>query len=368
MKHCDKKAVTVNVTNQCNLRCGYCMASSADEQANPYTIPLDFAKCGIHDSIHGYPTGVEASIIRFFSPGEPTQRMDIIKECVEYARSLNSDIQIELQTNGLFPSPEDTKWIANNIDVVWFSLDGPPEINDIQRPDAYGVGRTLEIEKNLSIVSQNTTVGVRATVVEETIQHQDRLVQYYYEKGVTNLGLNPVIRQIKRKDQGKNEVTKIGIMEFAKGFLKADETAKELGVILSSSLTFNFDEKTDIACRCLIPMPQLNPDTSVSSCDMALYEDTKKELQCFLYGRWNQKSGKIEYDRTKISHLRNRTGHTIKACSKCEVRDYCAGGCAGRIAYQTGDIYAVIPEYCAAIKYLARKMRLGRKMFEVTHP
>ncbi len=344
------------------------MASSAEEQANPYTVPLDFAKSGIHDSLHGHPTGVKASVLRFFSPGEPTQRIDIIKECVEYARSLNSDIQVELQTNGLFSTFKDTKWIADNIDVVWFSLDGPPEINDIYRPDPYGVGRTAEIENNMSIVAENTIVGVRATVVEETIEHQDSLVQYYHGKGVTNLGLNPVIRQIKRKDQGNHEVAKISIMKFAKGFLKANEKAEELGVILSSSLTFNFDEKTDIACRCLIPMPQLNPDTSVSSCDMALYKDTKKELQCFLYGRWNETTGKIEYDMEKIDHLRNRTGHTIQACSKCEVRDYCAGGCAGRIAYQTGDIYAVIPEYCAAIRYLAKRMPLGSKMFKVTHP
>lgn len=55
MVHCSKKAVTVNVTNRCNLRCDYCMASSGTEQDNPIIIDLDFAKKGISDAIKGVP-------------------------------------------------------------------------------------------------------------------------------------------------------------------------------------------------------------------------------------------------------------------------------------------------------------------------
>ena len=127
MRHCDKKAVTVNPTNKCNLRCEYCMASSADEQDNTIQIPLDFAFAGIRDALEGKPTGIKANILRFFSPGEPTQNMDVIKECVYYAKKINSDIQVELQTNGLFENDGDAEWISENIDSVWFSLDGAPE-------------------------------------------------------------------------------------------------------------------------------------------------------------------------------------------------------------------------------------------------
>jgi len=86
MRHCDKLAVTVNPTNRCNLRCGYCMASSAEEQNNPIIINLDFARKGIEDAVMGYPTGIPVTTIRFFSPGEPTQEMDTMKSCMEYAR------------------------------------------------------------------------------------------------------------------------------------------------------------------------------------------------------------------------------------------------------------------------------------------
>jgi radical SAM protein with 4Fe4S-binding SPASM domain len=344
------------------------MASSHEEQNNPVTIESDFALTGIKDAIEGTPTGIKAKAVRFFSPGEPTQRMKIIRDCVEYARTLNSALEFELQTNGLFQSFEDTKWIASNFNIVWFSLDGPASINDHHRPDPSGRGRTKEIEENMRFVSRNTSVGVRSTIVEETIDKQEMLVDYYYNLGIRNLGFNPIIRAIRRNDCTSAEVTKGNIMHFAEGFVKAYHRAEKLGMNLLSSLTFNFDEPTDIACRSCCPMPQLNPDGSVSSCDMALYGDTMNNLQCFVYGHWISERKNIIYDRTKIDFLRSRKLGNLPKCDDCDIRMYCAGGCAGRVAYQTGNIFDTIPEYCAATIYLAKNMELGRGLIKYTHP
>lgn len=368
MRHCDKRAVTVNPTNKCNLRCEYCMASSAEEQNNTIKIPLDFAFAGISDAIKGHPTGIEADMLRFFSPGEPTQAMDIIRPCVEYARSLKPDIKVELQTNGLFPTPDDTNWIADNIDIVWFSLDGPPEINDIHRPDAFGCGRTEEIENNMAIIQKKAFAGVRATVVEETMEHQDELVAYYQGKGIDYVCLNPIIRQIKRNDTQNAVVTKNDLMFFAKNFLKAYEYGKEHGIKVSSSLSFNFDQETVVSCRSCLPMPQLNPDGSVSSCDMALYKDTKTSLQCFIYGEWDSELKKISYFEDRIGVLRSRVLSNLPKCQNCDIAKYCAGGCAGRVAFQTGSIFETIPDYCKATKFLAHHIECGRNEFGYTHP
>jgi uncharacterized protein len=368
MKHCDKKAVTVNVTNKCNLRCEYCMASSAEEQECHITISEDFARKGIYDAIVGIPTGIKATILRFFSPGEPTQSMEILRNCVTYAKQLNPAIKIELQTNGLFESLEDTKWIAENIDFVWFSLDGPAFVNDKHRPDAFGKGRTKEIENNLHYIIKHTFVGVRCTVVEEMLHRQDELVEYYANMGVTYVCLNPVIRQIKRNEKELKEVTKSDIMIFAQGFMAAYRQGQKSEINVSSSLTFNFDEPTCIACRSLLPMPQLNPDGSVSSCDMALYRDTKESLKVFIYGEWNKQAQEIEYDQDKIINLQKRQNRYLPECKDCDVRENCAGGCAGRIAFETGDMFGVIPAYCEAVKLLAKELPRNSRKDIPTHP
>jgi len=368
MKHPDKAAVTVNPTNRCNLRCRYCMAASEQEQASPIEIPIRFARKGIEDALRGYPTGLTPTVLRFFSPGEPTQAMDIVRECVEYARHLSPSLQTELQTNGLFPSREDGEWIADHFDVVWFSLDGWPEVNDAHRPDSNGVGRTREIESTMAMVASKTVVGVRATVVEETLNHQEALVDYYYGQGIRRLAFNPEIGQIMRKDDGATKVTRLNIMDFAYGFARAYKRAEELGVDLLSSLTFNFDEPTAVACRSCVPFPQLNPDGSVSSCDMALYSDTKGELQPFIYGAWDEARGLIDYSAEKIEYLGKRCLENLPKCRGCDIGVYCAGGCAGRVAYQTGDLYGVIPEYCDATKYLGKMIPLGTRRVQITHP
>jgi radical SAM protein with 4Fe4S-binding SPASM domain len=371
MKHVDKQAVTVNLTNKCNLSCIYCMASSSQEQTRSINIDTEFVKCGVIDALKGYPTGIPAKILRFFSPGEPTQNIECIKECVSLAKEFKPDIKIEMQTNGLFKNKNDCNWIANNIDIVWISLDGPKEVNGKYRPDEYGNDRTNEIEKNLRYLQERTFVGVRSTVVEETIDNQELLVEHFYNLGVKYLCVNPVIEPIERESRGNvGSITKIDISRFARGFLKGYGRAIELGIFYNSSLTFNFDEKTSIACRSCLPMPQLNPDGSVSSCDMALYKNSPSELQPFVYGIWNSMTKEIEYDLVKIDYLQKRKLPNLPKCKSCEIRENCAGGCAGRVAFEKGDIYDTISSYCEATKFLAQNMILNEGIVSewYTHP
>jgi radical SAM protein with 4Fe4S-binding SPASM domain len=158
------------------------------------------------------------------------------------------------------------------------------------------------------------------------------------------------------------------VMAFCQGFLPAHRRAAELGAHLSNSLTFNFDEPNEIACRSLVPMPQLNPDGSVSSCDMALYQDTKEELACFLYGRWDRSRAEISYDQDRIAALQKRDLAGLTACRECAVKAYCAGGCAGRTAFETGDMFTPISAYCTATRFLAAHMDLGSRVMGATHP
>lgn len=369
MRHSDKRVVTVNPTNECNLRCVYCMASSGAEQAAPITIDMDFARRGILDALAGHPTGIKATGLRFFSPGEPSQRMDVMRECVELARSVEPGLPVELQTNGLIEDPGEVAWVRDHIDVVWFSLDGPAEINDLQRPDPAGQGRTAQIEAVLAEVMARAVAGVRATVPAHWFERQVEMVEYYHGLGLRDLAFNPIIQPIRRHDRGRTLVDRDDVMDFCRGFLPAYDRARELGVNLSNSLAFNFDEPTRVACRSVLPMPQLNPDGSVSSCDMALYQDTKAELACFLYGRWDSRRGEIVYDLDKIATLQRRSlDDGLTVCRDCSVAEYCAGGCAGRTAYQTGDMFQPIPIYCAATRFLAKHMELGGRNWRVTHP
>ena len=368
MKHCDKKAVTINVTNKCNLHCVYCMASSPDEQDQSYSIPIEFAKTGISDSINGHPTGIPASIIRIFGPGEPTQEMSIIKECITFAKSLKPNIKTEIQTNGLFQSEEDAIWIGKNFDIVWISLDGPSEINDISRPHSNGKGMTKVIEHYLKIISSYTNIGIRATITNETIDKQIDLVHHFHNLQVKYLAFNPVINPIFRNVKENTSVNKINQLSFAKFFCDAHAIAEILGIELLNSMTINFDEPTIHGCRSSLPMPQLNPDGSVSSCDMAMYSDVSDALKVFIYGKWLPDEHAIKYDYNKILSLQNNNLKKLPECQTCVIGEYCAGGCIGRTVYQTGTLGNIIPQVCDATRYMAKHIKTGSKKLLYTHP
>lgn len=371
MKHVDKRAITVNPTNKCNLRCTYCMASSGDEQFHPLFIDQEFANRGIEDAFKGHPTGIVAEILRFFSPGEPTQNMTSIKKSTQYSKKINPDISVELQTNGLFDSIDDTEWIRDNVNVIWISLDGPKAINGKYRPNMNGEDVTSKIERNIEVLKEKAFVGIRATIVDETVNNQISLIDYYYNLGIDYLNVNPKIESIKKNRRDNHgTITYVSIKDFTNGFLEGFNYASEIGMNYGSSLTFNFDEPTCIACRSCLPMPQLNPDGSVSSCDMALYKNAPKELQPFIYGTWNPENQVIEYNLEKINYLKERRLPNLPKCKDCECRENCAGSCAGRIAYEKGNIYDIIPEYCAAIKYLAKNLPRNQNKIpkSYTHP
>ena len=294
--------------------------------------------------------------------------MGVIRECIAYAKHINPAVQTELQTNGLFQNDEDAIWIGENFDIVWISLDAPSSINDMYRPDANGNGRTDEIEKYLQIVSDYTKVGVRATIVDETINNQTELVTHFHNMNVKYLAFNPVINPIKRNDKEKSDVNKSSQLLFAKGFCDAYKVANNLGIEFTNSMTFNFDEPAEYSCRSCLPMPQLNPDGSVSSCDMAMFSDTKESLKVFLYGLWNPNDKLIIYDQAKIQNLQRNKRTNIVACMSCPISEYCAGGCIGRTVYQTGKLGTIVPEVCEATRYMAKHIGVGKKILCNTHP
>jgi len=60
----------------------------------------------------------------------------------------------------------------------------------------------------------------------------------------------------------------------------------------------------------------------------------------------------------KIEILRQRRSTIYRIVKEGDIREYCAGGCAGRIAYQTGDIYGSLSDLGELI--FAKNMELGR--------
>lgn len=189
-----KRPITIFPTNACNMRCVYCLANSKDHQNNPISINIDFAKKGIFDY---FKENNAPKYIRFYSGGEPTQNMDIIKECYRYAQSIAGEELIsEIQTNGFFP--EDTRdWIASNISIVWISIDGWEEIHNKYRPVPGDPNPFSTIIENASYINKHTFVGIRSTIVPETVNQQVKIVNFFGDMGFDHISSEPLFAPVK---------------------------------------------------------------------------------------------------------------------------------------------------------------------------
>lgn len=128
--------LTMQLTQNCNLRCSYCPYTSNDgtnRTHNNKSIDISVAKKAIL-FLRDHSVDSEYVMIGFYG-GEPTIEAEELKEIVSYANSIfyGKRIRYTITTNGTLLGYDILKFLEeNNFDLI-FSIDGPKEINDKNR-------------------------------------------------------------------------------------------------------------------------------------------------------------------------------------------------------------------------------------------
>ncbi|NQU74396.1 MAG: radical SAM protein [Candidatus Omnitrophica bacterium] len=313
-------------------------------------INITFAKQGIKDYFDKawYP------YLRFVALGEPTQNFETLQKLHAYARKCSSGrVKFELQTNGVF-NKKIAQWIANNIDEVWISFDGLPEVHDELKRMENNKPTASIILGNLKILQEKTFAGFRATITSLNVRRQKEIVQFAHQQGIkavfTKVVLPPSNPTLHHTFYKVAQSLQVGMMEYANDFVNAWKLSRELDVFYGNGYINNFDEMCEYACRACLPCPHLTPDGYVSACDRATHGKTP--LQEFIYGKYNSVKGVIVYDKEKIAALQSRSVYNMPDCSDCSIKYYCAGGCLGTSSQLAGSMFKITPDYCEAIKYM----------------
>lgn len=366
MAHVRKQQISFFLTAKCNLGCKYCYTLKFNVKKEHQVLDFNFAKRAIDDFFRDY----SSREIRFYGAGEPTLEFELMKEIKEYAYSkVKESIRVELQTNGFF-SEKVAQWIAKNVNILWISTDGPPEIQDFQRPTQIGKPTSKVISKNIKFFQKqkHIQVGVRITITPLTIYRQVEIIKYFHSLGIKYINAHPACAPV---SGSSDPIFKWDPIDFAENFLKAHNKAKKLGVFYNSLYIANFDEKTRHACRACIPYPHLTTDNHVSCCDFAQFGDEYDPgpLQQLIYGKYILEEGKILYDEEKIYKIRSRCAENLEKgpCRDCKFVYRCAGGCIGQVVNETGDLMGIHDKNCEITKYLGERMSPGNKLWPVLH-
>ncbi|MNZ63993.1 hypothetical protein D3C78_821520 [compost metagenome] len=137
--------VILELTEKCNLRCGYCIYNDdcdnnrdfgtrdMSEEVAIKAIKYAFEHSKNSDDLH----------ITFYG-GEPLINYKLLKKCINYSKELKSNNQnlfFSFTTNGVLMTKEIAEELAKmkNISIM-FSIDGPEHIHDLYRKDISGNG------------------------------------------------------------------------------------------------------------------------------------------------------------------------------------------------------------------------------------
>lgn len=145
--------LTLQVTQNCNLRCEYCPYSGSyiNRRHNNKRMSFEIAKKAIDFYLQHSKDNDYLSV--GFYGGEPLLEFSLIQKCVEYARNKaqGKEIKFNLTINGTLLNEKNVEYLIKNDFQVIISLDGPEEIHNKNRKFASdGSGSFKTVISNIS--------------------------------------------------------------------------------------------------------------------------------------------------------------------------------------------------------------------------
>lgn len=173
--------ITLHISNDCNLRCKYCYASGGSYQTKRGLMSEQTAKQVVEFCIE---TFAKIENIVFFG-GEPFLNPHIIEYvCEEFLRLYQAHIIDYLPnfgaiTNGMLYSEKTIGLIERYFSFLTISIDGPKDINDLNRVDRFGKGSYEHIRQFISKVKVLPKLSLR---YEATFTKQHMDMGYTHQK------------------------------------------------------------------------------------------------------------------------------------------------------------------------------------------
>ena len=315
------ECLTVYPNNRCNLACGYCFAVEGRAQAAP---PIDeraamgaarlVARCcaekrkPFHLVLHG--------------GGEPTLDWDVAVSLVEGTRAIAAQAGVGwfgyLATNGAIPE-ERAAWLGREFDLVGVSCDGPPEIQDRQRPLAGGGATSPQVVRTArALRAAGGRWLVRSTITPRSVERQAEIVAYLHEAlGAVEMRFDPVY--------GAAAFSPEQAEWFVEHFLAAQREARARGCDLAFAGARR-DEIHGPFCDTLRQTLHLLPDGVATACFLRTNGRDAEAAEVAI-GKWDEERGEYTLDAGRIDAHRRKALDLPAACRECVNICHCARDC-----------------------------------------
>ena len=343
------KALCLHVAHTCNLNCSYCFASQGKYHGDRALMSFEVGKQALDFLLDhsGSRTNLE---VDFFG-GEPLMNWDVVKQLVEYARSVEKErgknFRFTLTTNGMLIDDDVIDFANREMSNVVLSLDGRKEIHDRLRVDYAGNGsyeRIVPKFQKLVEARGNKNYYMRGTFTHANPDFTKDLF-HMADLGFTELSMEPVVcapedpAALTAEDL---EIVKDQYELLAKDMLRREKEGKPI-TFYHYMLDLTGGPciyKRISGCGSGTEYMAVTPWGDLYPCHQFVGEEAYK-----LGDIWNGVTNTALRE-----EFRSCNAYARPECNDCWARFYCSGGCAANAYHATGSITGVYEYGCELFK------------------
>lgn len=329
------KAVCLNVAHDCNLRCKYCFADGEGYDREKKLMSFEVAKKSIDFLIRS--SGSRRNIEVDFFGGEPLMNMEVVKDTVSYARSIEKqhgkNFRFTITTNATLLTEDIMDYLEQNMVNIVLSLDGRKEVQDRIRTRLDEGGTYEDILPRInSMVQRREKSGkqyyIRGTFTSGNLDFYED-IKHFIGLGYKEISIEPVVLPSDNKLSIKEE-------HLEQIFQQYDKILKEL--LENKDVTF-YHLNVDIyggtciykrlsGCGAGFEYIAVTPGGDIYPCHQFIGN------RDFYMGNVQDGivNGKVQADCRK-SNIYRKT-----ECRECWARFFCSGGCQANNYNFNGDM------------------------------
>jgi len=339
------KALCLHVAHTCNLNCSYCFASQGKYHGERAVMSFEVGKQALDFLMDN--SGTRRNLEVDFFGGEPLMNWDVVKQLVEYARSVEKErgknFRFTLTTNGMLIDDDVIDFSNREMSNVVLSLDGRKEIHDRERVDYAGNGSYDRIVPKFQKLVESR--GGKDYYMRGTFTHANpdftKDVFHMTDLGFRELSMEPVVSApddpaaLTPEDL---EVVKEQYEILAKEMIKRNKegngfTFYHYMIDLTGGPCIY---KRISGCGSGTEYMAVTPWGDLYPCHQFVGEEEYK-----LGDIWN---GVTNNDLRE--EFRSCNAYARPECKDCWAKLYCSGGCAANAYHATGTIRGIYEPGC----------------------
>lgn len=343
------KALCLHVAHTCNLNCEYCFAGQGKYHGKDAIMSFEVGKQALDFLVKN--SGTRKNLEVDFFGGEPLVNFDVVKQLVEYARSIEKEtgkhFRFTLTTNGMLLDDDVIDFLNKEMNNVVLSLDGRKEINDAKRKKINGEGSyDIIVPKFRNFVEKrgNKEYYMRGTFTRNNLDFTKDIF-HMADLGFKELSMEPVVSSPDTDYALKEE-------DLDTIFEQYEILAKEMIKRRKQGNPFTFYHymidlsggpciyKRITGCGSGTEYLAVTPTGDFYPCHQFVGDEK------FLMG--NVRDGVTNTELRDEFKLCN--AYSRKECKDCWAKLYCSGGCSANAYHATGSINNVYEYGCKLFK------------------